>query len=135
MPRKPRGGGSAQRPLRGVAPQRAESRLYYVIYGPRPRFKCMQSNRACARPSLSFCTSAGVCHLLISLFLSFHLVQSVSSSVWVCVHATWESNASGEPSCSGFFGVSVKSFNRYNAVCPLVLLFHLRNEDTWKKWI
>lgn len=47
LPRKPRGGGGgARRPLlSAVAPQRAAPRLCYVIYGPRPRFKCMQSTQ------------------------------------------------------------------------------------------
>lgn len=93
MPRKPRGGDGAQRPLRRAV-HRNEPRLYYVIYGPRPRFKCMQSNRACAtsfsfslyrravppsQPSLSFLSSSFSAS--VSLARSFHRVIRAGSFV------------------------------------------------------
>ena len=60
---------------------RNEPRLYYVIYGPRPRFKCMQSSRAYARPSLSLCIAG--CPTF-PIFSSLSLSLSVSLLRVIC---------------------------------------------------
>lgn len=78
---------------------RNEPRLYYVIYGPRPRFKCMQSNRAYARPSLSLCIAGcSTFPIFSSLSLSpvFSVVASRDLLVPLCADLfTYAQRASG----------------------------------------